>query len=153
MNKKNILSLIYFVSILMISCAPNSEVYSGSVIELDFSRVDQIQENEWIEIDGYKFTHYAIPESKKENEYPLPATIIKTDTTENADKIRVNTRTIARRLGLYLNKISEGSNGYNIISPEKIQFEGALVFTKKDSSEIKIRTSADYPGQISLRKR
>lgn len=57
-----------------INCVENSKTYEGSLIEVDYGGEVVFEDQDWIEIDGVKFTHYRDFGKSLADEYSLAAT-------------------------------------------------------------------------------
>lgn len=132
---------------------------SYEALEIDFLNVRTLQEGDWIEIDGVRFEHVKAFEDVEENLYTLPASNITrgaerrtTDYTEPFPSLN-----IGYMLATYITNINkddslmvEHNHTYKIIRPSLLHALGKLQFIRTDSTEIQIRTSSNYPAQISL---
>jgi hypothetical protein len=143
------------------SSLDDSGYTSGTHIQIDYSGVNNIVDKDWIEIDGVRFLHYEYMPAMEENVFSLPASILQRDTTIFEGRLKEDYTGIgiAMMLGKHLNSINkqprysvEHCYEYVITNRPLLMTRGLLNFQKADSSEIRIKTSPDYPARLVVLK-
>lgn len=158
-----ILLIFFCISLLMFySGCNNVQTYEGRVIEVDFQNMDDIQDEEWIEVDGIRYTHYEHFQKVYKDEYSVPASrevyyLVKGD-NQNVKKFApVSDFTIAIALGNFIDLAH--SKRDTTLARVKINQRylmhtfGKLVLQRPDSTEFTVRTSKDYPADITVKSR
>ena len=141
--------------LLLTGCSQSNKSYEA--VEIDFLHVRTLEEGDWIEIDGVRFNHVKAFEDVDTRRLTLPASRI-TRGAERRDSDYSEpfpSLNIGYLLASYLHNINkedalnvEHDHTYKIINPDLMMSLGKLKFVRTDSSEIQIKTSADYPANI-----
>jgi len=150
-----VLVAYFFILNLIIGCNPSKQEYHA--VEIDFLHVRTLEEGDWVEIDGVRFNHVKAFEDVDTRRLTLPASRI-TRGAERRDSDYSEpfpSLNIGYLLASYLHNINkedalnvEHDHTYKIINPDLMMSLGKLKFVRTDSSEIQIKTSADYPANI-----
>ena len=157
-------ALPFFCLMIFLGCgSPQEKAITGKHIELNFSGINNIKEGYWIEIDGYRFNHYATTETYESGDFSLPASDFyheeeRQDTGELTKLHEPFTgMDIALRMNIYFNLINETNpllrgDGFQLrnTSPQLLMLTGRLRVMRADSTEFTIRAHPDYPVPFSL---
>jgi hypothetical protein len=164
--KRYLNRIIFFVFILsfsLTSCGGESvKEATGTVIELNYApTIGEITGGQWIEIDGYRFTHYETHEEYHQGEYSLPATrfYIIEEAQNTGEEIKLmepfSPINIAIRINEYLHILNDSNpenrdEGFELlnISPQLLLVSGKLRIARKDTTEFTVRSPADYPVEF-----
>ena len=143
------------IMFLVTGCLQSGERYEA--VEIDFLHVRTLEEGDWIEIDGVRFNHVKAFEDVDTRRLTLPASRI-TRGTERRDSDYSEpfpSLNIGYLLASYLHNINkedalnvEHDHTYEIINPDLMMALGKLQFIRADSTEIQIKTSANYPVKV-----
>lgn len=141
--------------VVFAACTGGSDpyTYTGRHIELDFSSMETtIEDQEWVEIDGIRFTHYTDFLQAHRDDYCLPAS---RSVWKEMDS-PVHPHTIAVTLGSQLKSVQLGMKERKnriIVDPELFLFgQSRLQLKREDESEFTIRTSPGYRVPITVLK-
>lgn len=161
--QKYLNSAIFLVFLLIISlpgCGGEAvKEVTGTVIELNYApTTGEIVGGQWIEIDGYKFTHYETAEEFNKGVNPLPASRFYTieEAQNTGEEIQLmepfTPNNIAFFINDYLNQFNQSNpenrdEGFEIlnISPQLLLVSGRLRIARVDTSQFTVRSPKDYP--------
>lgn len=140
--------------------ADTGHTYEGRVIEVDFQFMDDIKDEEWIEVDGVRYTHYEHFEKAYKDEYSLPASkevyyLVKGDDKNVKKFAPVSDFAIAIALGNFIDRVH--SKNDTTLARVKINKRylmhtfGRLILQRPDSTVFKVRTSNNYPAEITVK--
>lgn len=160
----SILALFWFTSFLIGSCGNGGNGYKnyrGTLIELDFRNIEEIDDHAWIEIDGVRYTHYQNFEEAYKDEFSIPASrtkyYISKDGITKTQKYAPNSDfSIAIALGNFVDLVH--SKRDSTLARVKLDQRflmhtfGILLIQRPDSTEFTIRTSKDYPVKITVKE-
>lgn len=147
--------LIIILLFVIPGCVQQEQDFKA--VEIDFHNVRTIDENDWIEIDAVRFNHVRAFEDVEAQKLTLPASKITKGEQRRGGEFTepFPSFNIGYLLGSYINNINkdeqlpvEHNHTYKILNPDLMMALGKLQFIRSDSSEVQIRTSADYPAQI-----
>ncbi len=153
---KTIITLLIAVTLIDAGCTPDTRRIEGTVIKLDFNRIDDVTKSDWIKIDRWKFDHVRTMQEGMEGTLTLPSTYLVVDSMETTGR-KVGTPIENRSIGLRLaqhfnsinrNELSEDEPKYKVINPPLISVQGIMKFMKSDSSSITVVVPRDYPVYI-----
>ena len=142
------------LSVIIFGCNSNTETYVGKEIKLDFAGVRDIEDQDWIEIDGIKYTHYSNYEKQSQDSLSLPASRSKYFYRESEKFEPVNPFTISILLGSHVDANSYRSDHSIAVVKEDQAFlmytHGTLVLYNKNGENVTVKTPKDYPVSIEV---
>lgn len=157
---KEIILLCFCISIVTVfSGCSTGQTYEGRVIQIDFQNMNDIKDEEWIEVDGVRYTHYEHFQKAYKDEYSLPASrevyyLVKED--NNVKRFApVSDFAIAIALGNFIDLTHSKKD--TTLARVKINQRylmhtfGKLILQRPDSTEFTVRTSEGYPARISVK--
>lgn len=144
------------VIIIFIGCSTErsaENTYRGKIIQLDFSHAEMIEEGEWIEIDGVRFTHSRDLDKAYTDTYSLPAT----QTEWFGKKSMIDLHTIVLLIQSRLNAI-ERSEAYDQktknhvkASQDLLLYGQSIIRLRSENGEaFTVKTSPGYPIPIEV---
>lgn len=152
-NRTVITILLFLVVAINVSCVNNTNTYRGSLVEVDFSGDVVLEDQDWIKIDGIKFTHYKDFGKSLADEYSLAATRTVVE-EEGRELLSVNNEiSIAINLGNYLDMINsreENIGGVRVQRRDLLLALGKLRLQKPDSSSFVVETSENYSPTVRV---
>lgn len=148
----------FIIAIIGSSCG-NDVDYEGRVIQIDYRNIDDINDNAWVEVDGIKYTHYEDFQKAYQDEFSVPASketyIIVNSESERVKRYSpVSDFTIAISLGNFIDFVH--SKRDTTLARVKINQRylmhtfGRLIIQRPDSTIFKIKTSNNYPADITV---
>ncbi|WP_440999189.1 hypothetical protein [Fodinibius sp. SL11] len=153
----NLKKISYLLLVLIVGCTSlNHESYEGKKIEINYLHKDGFIEGDWIEIDGFKFTHLERMNNVMDNNYAVPTSEVIKDSLgpEKVFKSDFNSLSIAIMLANKLEKRSESDqdSSENLLITNKplLMTNGKLRIMKKDSTIFRVQTSKNYPAEIEV---
>lgn len=142
------------LSVIILGCNYNTETYIGKEIKLDFAGVRDIEDQDWIEIDGIKYTHYSNYEKQSQDSVSLPASRSKYFLRETEKFEPVNPYTISILLGSHVDANSYKNDHAIAVVKEDQQFlmytHGTLILHNKNGENVTVKTPKDYPVSIEV---
>lgn len=148
-----------FVACCLAACESNTNTksdtstYSGSLIEVDFNNKKRISDQDWIIIDGIKFTHFSDLKKSQKDEFSLPASRVTLSEGDEEFNSVTNKYTIAIMLGNYLDMINsreENIGGVRVQRRDLLLSSGIMRLQKPDSSKFVVETSKNYSADIKV---
>jgi hypothetical protein len=142
------------LSLLILGCNSNTKTYVGKEIKLDFTGVRSIEDQDWIEIDGIKYTHYSNYEKQSQDSISLPASRSKYFVRDTEKFEPVNPFTISILLGSHVDANSYKNDHSIAVVKEDQQFlmytHGTLILHNKNGENVTVITPKDYPVSIEV---
>lgn len=137
-------------------CKKEANTYTGKYITVDFSRVSEIKDQDWIEIDGIRYTHQSDYYKIFKDPYSIPATMIIEEINGKQRREPFNRFSIAIALGNNIDLVSSQSEkDLAKIDLNKRYLHltlATLSLARSDSSSFTVRTSLDYEPVIKVLK-
>lgn len=145
------------IILMQLSCSeanfdPNT--YRGRYFEINYFSTDTLENNDWIQVDTTRFTHYRYPQKIMEDPYGIPTSIILKDSLSPDKKLeaRFNSISIAIQIGnklVTIGREDSSSKGTYVLSNKPLLMtHGRIWVHRRDSTEFTIKTSDGYPAQV-----
>lgn len=138
---------------------PDTNVYYGKKIEIDYRFVENINDQSWIKIDTIEFRHERDRKVAENSELVLPTDEIVIDSLETGKTLR--SRMSSASIPMYLSRsfilINSSVGGdeqdkvtYVVPDPSVASVMGKFVVLKSDSSLVRVEAPKDYPADINV---
>lgn len=153
-------SIITLISLItFVSCSKDKNEINGSAIEIVFLPEHVIEDLAWIEIDGVRITHYTYANEGDLDFFSAPASYISLHSSAVTIPLEPYPYLgISSVLGGRIDAINKREElttdihdyTYNILNYPLMLAFGIIRFDRSDGGVITIRTSDNYPLQISV---
>jgi len=159
MSYKPTLFLICLFVFSSCSTNPDTNVYQGKKIEIDYRFAENIQDQSWVKVDTIEFRHERDRRVAENSEFTLPTSEIVIDSLETGRTLR--TRSSSNSIPMYLSRafalINASLNDdakniatYVVPDPSIASVTGKFVVQKSDSSLLIVEVPKGYPADVNV---